>query len=119
MGLDIHREQFDDGDYDRFSSKLAACVRSLRAVVVRPGFGMQPTSVGAELELNLAGDDGRPMETLRLPRRPAAKPPPAGNRRTCQAQGAPQESSIPQKTEGEIHRFSSGEAPPCIDSACA
>ena len=65
MGLEIRREHFDEEDYQRFSDKLEACVRALRTVSARPLFGAQPASVGAELELNLVGDDERPKNVNR------------------------------------------------------
>jgi hypothetical protein len=61
MGLPITREEFADEDYVRFSEKLRDCAEALRTVVDRPGFGVGPATIGAELELNLVGDDGRPM----------------------------------------------------------
>ncbi|HLM71305.1 MAG TPA: hypothetical protein VK459_01380, partial [Polyangiaceae bacterium] len=65
MGLEIRRENFEEEDYERFSERLDACVRALREVIARPGFGTQPTSIGAELELHLVGDDGRPKNVNR------------------------------------------------------
>lgn len=65
MGLDIHKEQFDDGDREVFSAKLRACLAALREVSERPGFGEGEASIGAELELNLVGDDLRPANVNR------------------------------------------------------
>jgi len=61
MGLQIHRELFDDLDYSRFSARLNKSLSALRTVLARPGFGVGPASLGAELELNLVDDRGRPL----------------------------------------------------------
>jgi hypothetical protein len=65
MGIEIHRDHFEEEDYARFSERLDACVRALRVIVARPGFGVEPPSIGSELELNLVGDDMRPMHINR------------------------------------------------------
>ncbi len=69
MGLAIERDRFGDDEYERFQVRLQEGLRALRALLERPGFGAGPLSLGAELEVALVGDDGRPrhvnVEVLR------------------------------------------------------
>lgn len=60
MGLRIDRDRFDEQDYERFCDKLRRSLAALEQMLERPGFGVGPTTIGAELELHLVGDDGRP-----------------------------------------------------------
>lgn len=53
LGLAIERDQFDEGDYERFSTRLTQCLDALEALLKRPGFGEGELSLGAELELSL------------------------------------------------------------------
>jgi gamma-glutamyl:cysteine ligase YbdK (ATP-grasp superfamily) len=57
MGLAIDRDTFDPVDYQRFEARLEECLLALGGLLERPGFGVGPTTVGAELELFLI--DGR------------------------------------------------------------
>jgi hypothetical protein len=61
MGIEIDRERFDDADYPRFSERLERCLEALGRLLERPGFGVGPRTIGAELELFLVDDDGRPL----------------------------------------------------------
>jgi hypothetical protein len=61
MGLEIDREQFSDADFAAFSEQLECNLRALRSVMLRPGFGQGPRSIGAELELNLVDGKGQPF----------------------------------------------------------
>ncbi|ATB31286.1 glutamate--cysteine ligase [Melittangium boletus] len=61
MGLQIHTETFADEEYGRFSQRLAECLVALREVLSRPGFGVGPHSLGAELEMFLVDAHGRPL----------------------------------------------------------
>jgi hypothetical protein len=61
MGIEIDRERFDDADYARFTRRLEECLRALELLLERPGFGEGPRSIGAELELFLIDDQGRPL----------------------------------------------------------
>src|SRR4029453_9867459 len=61
MGIEIDRERFDDADYPRFSERLERCLEALGRLLERPGFGVGPRTIGAELELFLIDDDGRPL----------------------------------------------------------
>ena len=60
MGLEIPRDRFEDEEFKRFAEKLEVNLRALEVLLKRPAFGVGPASVGAELELNLVGADGRP-----------------------------------------------------------
>lgn len=60
MGQAIDRDRFTDDDARRFELKLADDLEALRLLLARPGFGEGTASVGAELELNLIDDEGRP-----------------------------------------------------------
>jgi len=61
MGLEIDRHHFDDEHYARFSERLQHNLAALAEVLARPGFGVGPGSIGAELELSLVGARGRPL----------------------------------------------------------
>ncbi|MBW1884389.1 MAG: glutamate--cysteine ligase [Deltaproteobacteria bacterium] len=69
MGLTIERDRFEDDEYDRFRERLGQSLRALASLLERPGFGEGPASLGAELEMALVGEDGRPrpvnLEVLR------------------------------------------------------
>jgi gamma-glutamyl:cysteine ligase YbdK (ATP-grasp superfamily) len=61
MGIEIDRERFDDADYPRFTERLEHCLEALQQLLERPGFGVGPQTIGAELELFLVDEDGRPL----------------------------------------------------------
>jgi hypothetical protein len=61
MGIEIDRERFDDADYPRFTERLEHCLQALEQLLQRPGFGVGPRTIGAELELFLIDDQGRPL----------------------------------------------------------
>jgi glutamate-cysteine ligase len=61
MGIEIDRERFDEADYPRFTERLEQCLEALRRLLERPGFGVGPRTIGAELELFLVDEDGRPL----------------------------------------------------------
>ncbi len=60
MGEDIDRERFGPADFHRFRRRLADGLTALGELLARPGFGEGPASVGAELEMALIDDSGRP-----------------------------------------------------------
>jgi len=60
MGIEITRQQFEPAEYQAFAVRLRESLRALERVLARPGFGEGPTSIGAELELNLVDGHGRP-----------------------------------------------------------
>jgi gamma-glutamyl:cysteine ligase YbdK (ATP-grasp superfamily) len=61
MGTDIAQEAFDEGDYLRFAERLEECLSALGKLLDRPGFGVGPATVGAELELFLIDGAARPL----------------------------------------------------------
>jgi gamma-glutamyl:cysteine ligase YbdK (ATP-grasp superfamily) len=61
MGLQIQTETFEDVEYERFSQRLVENLEALRGVLSRPGFGVGPASIGAELEMFLVDAAGRPL----------------------------------------------------------
>jgi glutamate-cysteine ligase len=61
MGIEIDRDRFDDADYTRFAERLEHCLQALEQLLDRPGFGVGPRTIGAELELFLIDDQGRPL----------------------------------------------------------
>src|ERR1700754_394442 len=65
MGFEIERDRFEDGDYERFSVRLDRSVAALEHMLRRPGFGVGPMTIGAELELHLVGEGGHPAPVNR------------------------------------------------------
>src|SRR6266508_4646068 len=61
MGSGIDQETFDAGDYARFQQRLTQCLATLGRLLERPGFGVGPATLGAELELFLVDDTARPL----------------------------------------------------------
>jgi hypothetical protein len=61
MGGEITRERFDPTDYERFAERLAEQLTTLRVLLARPGFGIGPLSLGAELEVSLVDRTSRPF----------------------------------------------------------
>jgi hypothetical protein len=74
MGLAIDREQFDQADYLRFERRLDECLLALGRLLERPGFGVGPATVGAELELFLVDGRGRALPRNQAVRAVAADP---------------------------------------------
>jgi gamma-glutamyl:cysteine ligase YbdK (ATP-grasp superfamily) len=61
MGLAIDRTEFSDADYVHFGERLEHCLAAVRELLARPGFGAGERTVGAELELFLVDERGRPL----------------------------------------------------------
>lgn len=61
MGIPFEREEFHPEHFARYEERLVGCVRALRDVLARPGFGEGPESIGAEIEASVVGPDARPM----------------------------------------------------------
>ena len=61
MGTDIDQEEFGERDYSRFAERLEKCLPALGQLLERPGFGVGPATVGAELELFLVDGAARPL----------------------------------------------------------
>jgi hypothetical protein len=74
MGTEINQEEFDEVDYLRFAERLGECLRALGRLLERPGFGIGPATVGAELELFLVDGTGRPLPCNQAVRAAAADP---------------------------------------------
>src|SRR5215831_10922518 len=74
MGTDIGQEEFDDSDYSRFAERLEECLSALGRLLDRPGFGVGPATVGAELELFLVNGAARPLRCNQAIRAAAADP---------------------------------------------
>jgi hypothetical protein len=65
MGLAIERDTFTPEEEARFTARLLESLDVLGELLARPGFGVGPRSVGAELELNLVDGEGRPLPVNR------------------------------------------------------
>ncbi|MFC4585388.1 glutamate--cysteine ligase family protein [Sphaerisporangium corydalis] len=61
MGQEVAKERFSEAEYGRFGERLKDSLLALRELLARPGFGAGPATVGAELELFLIDEDGRPL----------------------------------------------------------
>ncbi len=61
MGLEIDRIEFDADDRSRFAERLTCSLDVLGELLARPGFGEGPMSLGAELEVSLVDERGRPQ----------------------------------------------------------
>ncbi len=60
MGLEIERESFSPEDFHAFEERLEDCLTALQSLLARPGFGLGPRSLGAEVELDLIDVHGSP-----------------------------------------------------------
>ena len=58
MGVEIRPEQITQADPALFGRRLEECVAALRVLLARPGFGVGPASLGAEIEASLVAADG-------------------------------------------------------------
>ena len=74
MGTEVDREEFNEVDYLRFAERLGECLCTLGQLLERPGFGVGPATVGAELELFLVDGAGRPLPCNQAIRAAAADP---------------------------------------------
>jgi gamma-glutamyl:cysteine ligase YbdK (ATP-grasp superfamily) len=74
MGLRIDREHFEDEEYGEFATRLEECLRALAELLERPGFGVGPMTLGAELELGLVDAGGRPLPQNRAVLRETVDP---------------------------------------------
>ncbi|SDJ97220.1 Gamma-glutamyl:cysteine ligase YbdK, ATP-grasp superfamily [Nonomuraea maritima] len=61
MGRDLDKERFTEAEYVRFGERLEEQLGTLRELLDTPGFGQGPATVGAELELFLIDEEGRPL----------------------------------------------------------
>ncbi|HEV8649899.1 MAG TPA: hypothetical protein VG276_10975 [Actinomycetes bacterium] len=74
MGTGIDREAFDELDDARFQQRLEQCLATLGRLLERPGFGVGPVTLGAELELFLVDATARPLPQDHAVRATAADP---------------------------------------------
>ena len=65
MGLQIQKETFEPEEYERFSQRLTESLEALGKVLARPGFGVGPRTIGAELEMFLVDAAGFPLPVNR------------------------------------------------------
>jgi gamma-glutamyl:cysteine ligase YbdK (ATP-grasp superfamily) len=61
MGLGIEKISFDAKDYQDFRAKLENNLSALKQLLAQPGFGKGEASVGAELEMYIIDQEGRPL----------------------------------------------------------
>ncbi|MEM1114433.1 MAG: glutamate--cysteine ligase [Pseudomonadota bacterium] len=61
MGIEIDRSEFDSADYERFVERLELNLSTLRQCLANPDFGRGPASLGAELEMYIIDQHGRPL----------------------------------------------------------
>lgn len=61
MGIEIDTADFAPADFQRFRERLPQQVEALERLLARPGFGVGPRTIGAELELVLVDADGDPL----------------------------------------------------------
>ena len=74
MGKYIERDTFDEPEYARFAQRLQHCLSALEELLDRPGFGVGPATIGAELELFLVDHAGRPLPRNQAVRVASADP---------------------------------------------
>ena len=74
MGKRIDRDAFDEPDYTGFQERLQQCLLALGELLERPGFGVGPATIGAELELFLVDREARPLLQNQAVRAAAADP---------------------------------------------
>ena len=74
MGKDVERDTFDELEYSRFAQRLEQCLSALEKLLDRPGFGVGPATIGAELELFLVDYAGRPLPRNQAVRAASADP---------------------------------------------
>ncbi len=74
MGLAVTQERFEPADYGRFGERLHRSLDVLRALLERPGFGEQPASIGAELELSIIDSEARALPLNRAILGPSPDP---------------------------------------------
>jgi hypothetical protein len=60
VGTEIDKSEFTEEDFSRFRERLPDQLSALDRVLARPGFGVAPRTIGAELELFLVDGEGQP-----------------------------------------------------------
>ncbi|MEU6715331.1 glutamate--cysteine ligase [Nonomuraea sp. NPDC046802] len=61
MGRDLDKERFTEAEFAAFGKRIREQLGDLRELLDTPGFGQGPTTIGAELELFLIDERGRPL----------------------------------------------------------
>lgn len=61
MGEAVDRDRYTDSEREAFRRRLQANLDALRELLERPGFGVGPASLGAELEASIIDATGRPL----------------------------------------------------------
>lgn len=61
MGIDIDKTSFLPSEFEHFRAALETNLQSLAEQLARPGFGVGPGSLGAELEMYIVDDQCRPL----------------------------------------------------------
>ena len=61
MGIEINQSTFDEQDYSAFRHALELNLSQLDDLLATPGFGCGPASLGAELEMYIVDEEGRPL----------------------------------------------------------
>jgi gamma-glutamyl:cysteine ligase YbdK (ATP-grasp superfamily) len=61
VGHRIDRDRFEEAEYRDFAERLEGSLAAMRELLARPGFGVGPASIGAELELSLVDARARPL----------------------------------------------------------
>jgi gamma-glutamyl:cysteine ligase YbdK (ATP-grasp superfamily) len=61
MGRDLDKERYSEAEYVCFGERLQEQLATLRELLATPGFGKGPATIGAELELFLIDEEGRPL----------------------------------------------------------
>src|SRR4051812_49434846 len=61
LGVEIQQDRFSEHDFVEFRRRLLEGLEALDMVLARPGFGRGERTIGAELELFLIDDAGRPL----------------------------------------------------------
>ena len=74
MGRGIDQEAFGEEEYIRFTERLDHCLATLGRLLARPGFGVGPVTLGAELELFLVDAAARPLAQNQAVRAAAGDP---------------------------------------------
>ena len=74
MGKDVERDTFDELEYGRFAQRLEQCLSALEKLLDRPGFGVGPATIGAEVELFFVDYAGRPLPRNQAVRAASADP---------------------------------------------